>query len=30
MSVGLAATIAVTVWVTKIARDALKKRTEVE
>jgi uncharacterized membrane protein YdjX (TVP38/TMEM64 family) len=30
MCVGLAATIAVTVWVTKIARDALKKKTEVE
>ena len=30
MSVGLASTIALTVWVTKIARDALKKGTEVE
>ncbi len=30
LGVGLAATIAVTVWVTKIARDALKKKTEVE
>ncbi len=30
MSVGLAATIAVTIWVTKIARDALKSRTDAK
>jgi uncharacterized membrane protein YdjX (TVP38/TMEM64 family) len=30
MSVGLAATIIVTIWVTKIARDALKTKTDVE
>jgi len=30
MSVGLAATITVTVWVTKIARDALKTETDVQ
>jgi uncharacterized membrane protein YdjX (TVP38/TMEM64 family) len=30
MSVGLAATVIVTIWVTKIARDALKKKTEVK
>ena len=30
MSVGLAATIIVTIWVTKIARDALKKTTNVK
>jgi hypothetical protein len=29
MSVGLAATIAVTIWVTKIARDALKSKAAV-
>ena len=29
MSVGLAATIAVTIWVTKIARDALKTETDL-
>ncbi|MBA3352357.1 MAG: TVP38/TMEM64 family protein [Blastocatellia bacterium] len=30
MGVGLAATIAVTIWVTKIARDALKTKTDVK
>ena len=30
MGVGLAATIAVTIWVTKIARDALKKTADVK
>jgi uncharacterized membrane protein YdjX (TVP38/TMEM64 family) len=30
MGVGLAATIAVTVWVTKIARDALRTKTDVK
>jgi uncharacterized membrane protein YdjX (TVP38/TMEM64 family) len=30
LGVGLAATIAVTIWVTKIARDALKKTTDVK
>jgi len=30
MSVGVAATIAVTIWVTKIARDALKSRTDAK
>ena len=30
MSVGLAATIVVTIWVTKIARDALKKTTDAK
>jgi len=30
MGVGLAATIAVTIWVTKIARDALQKSTDVK
>ncbi|PYJ75328.1 MAG: hypothetical protein DME77_09630 [Verrucomicrobia bacterium] len=29
ISIGLAATIIVTIWVTKIARDALKAETEV-
>ena len=30
MTVGLAATIIVTIWVTKIARDALKKTEDVK
>jgi uncharacterized membrane protein YdjX (TVP38/TMEM64 family) len=30
MSIGLVATIVVTIWVTKIARDALKKTTDVK
>jgi hypothetical protein len=30
MGVGFAATIAVTIWVTKIARDALKKTADVK
>jgi uncharacterized membrane protein YdjX (TVP38/TMEM64 family) len=30
LSVGLAATIAVTIWVTKIARDALRKTADVK
>jgi uncharacterized membrane protein YdjX (TVP38/TMEM64 family) len=30
LSVGLAATIIVTIWVTKIARDALKEKVEVK
>jgi uncharacterized membrane protein YdjX (TVP38/TMEM64 family) len=30
LSVGLAATIAATIWVTKIARDALKEKADVK
>jgi len=30
MSIGLVATIVVTIWVTKIARDALKKTAGVK
>jgi hypothetical protein len=30
ISFGLAATVVVTIWVTKIARDALRKTEEVE
>jgi hypothetical protein len=30
MGIGLVATIVVTIWVTKIARDALKKTADVK